>query len=217
MDADRSGYLLGIDIGTSNVKVVLVKRSDLQVVPEPESQPLGKLESVPTPNAAERSVGQIFQALESCMDRLEKKVSLKEVKGIGVCGQMHGCVLWSSTGEALFSCTGTKGRLQHSDGVSSNLFTCEDGRCSSEFLNNLPRVPNLSHPPVRAEYGCAILAWLWKEDRETILRYDRAGCIMDMVVCALCSGGSGAVMMSSQNAASWGYFNMSTSNWHREM
>ena len=214
MDADRSGYLLGIDIGTSNVKVVLVQRSDLQVVGKSESHPLGEKESVPTPNAAERSVGQIFRALESCMDRLEEKVPLKEVKGIGICGQMHGCVLWSSTGGALFD--STEGRLQHSDGETSNLITCEDGRCSSEFLENLPQIPNLAGP-VRTGYGCATLAWLWREERETVMKYDRAGCIMDMVVCALCSGGSGPVVMSSQNATSWGYFDVSTSHWHREM
>lgn len=214
MAADRSGYLLGIDIGTTNVKVVLVERSDLEVVHK-HSQPLEELELVSIPNAAERSVGQIFRALESCMVGLEEKVSLKEVKGIGVCGQMHGCVLWSSTGGALFS--STEGKLQHTDGATSNLITCEDGRCSSEFLSTLPQIPHLPHPPVSTGYGCATLAWLWQEDREMVMKYNRAGCIMDMVVCALCSGGKGDVVMSSQNAVSWGYFDMSALCWRREM
>ena len=210
------GYLLGIDVGTTNVKVVLVDRASLCVVHK-HSQLLGELEKVDLPNAVEVSVARVFHALESCMRSLESTELLGKVRVIGVCGQMHGCVLWNSNGVVpLFN--ESIGELQHTDiAMSSNLITWQDARCTPSFLDTLPRIPLLTHPPVRAGYGCATLAWLQRHDSEALSRYDRAGSIMDMVVCALSSGGRGEVMMSSQNAASWGYFDVSTSQWHKEM
>ena len=208
--------LLGIDVGTTNVKVVLVEESSLRVLHK-HSESLGEREEVEVPNAAERTVSQIFHALERCMRSLEgTSHRLELVRGIGVCGQMHGCVLWNSRGVPLFN--ESIGELQHSaDTLSSNLITWQDTRCDPAFLSSLPRPCHLAKPPVSAGYGCASLAWLQHHDRNTLACYDRAGTIMDMVVCALHSGGSGAVMMSPQNAASWGYFDVATSQWHKEM
>lgn len=213
----ESGCLLGIDIGTSNVKVVLVDETTLSVLHK-HSKPLGEFEKVNIPNAAERCVSQIFCALECCMRSLESTTHLlSQVRRIGVCGQMHGCVLWNSSGVPLFN--ESIGALQHCRETAScsNLITWQDARCVPAFLSTLPRIPHLARPPVSAGYGCATLAWLQRHDSEILLHYDRVGTIMDMVVCALCSGGSGEVIMSSQNAVSWGYFDMSTAEWQKDM
>ena len=205
--------LLGIDIGTTNVKVVLVEESSLRVLHK-HSESLGEHENVGIPNAAERSVRQVFHGLECCMRSIESSSHrLELVRGIGVCGQMHGCVLWNSSGVPLFN-----GELQHTaDTASSNLITWQDARCDSAFLSSLPKPRHLAKSPVSTGYGCATLAWLQRHNPNTLTRYDRAGTIMDMVVCALCSGGSGAAIISSQNAASWGYFDVFTSQWDKEM
>ena len=203
----EESYLLGIDIGTSNVKVVLVD-SDFHVV-QKHSCPL-VLEKV----ESEISVGHIFTALESCFQDMECCQQMKKVKAIGVCGQMHGCVLWDSHGVPLFNVS--VGKLQHTDGVTSKFITWQDDRCTPAFLSNLPSISNQVHPPASAGYGCATLAWL-QQNGDMLSKFDRAGTIMDMLVCALCSGGSSAVVMSSQNAASWGYFNVSASQWYKEM
>ena len=208
--------LLGIDIGTTNVKVVLVEETTRQVVHK-HSLPLGEPPKVDAPRgAAERSVAQIFQTLEKCMTCLESAAQLLgKVRAIGVCGQMHGCVLWNSSGHSMLNeYTRT---LQHEETLSSNFITWEDTRCDSEFLYSLPKPPSSPEHSVRAGYGCATLAWLQCHNRETLSCYDRAGTIMDMVVCALCSGGSGDVIMSSQNAEGWGYFDRSSLQWHKEM
>ena len=55
-----SGNLLGIDIGTSNVKAVLVRKSDLQVLAE-SSKSLGPHLTVPQQHAYERDVQEIFK------------------------------------------------------------------------------------------------------------------------------------------------------------
>lgn len=209
------GCLLGIDIGTSNVKVVLIEGGSLNVLHK-ESKLLGELEKVDIPHAAERCVSQIFSALESCMRSLKDTTHLLgQVRGIGVCGQMHGCVLWKSGGVSLFN--ESIGELQHTHSNTSNLITWQDGRCAPSFLSTLPQPPHLTQPPVSSGYGCATLAWLQRHVSKTVSSYDRAGTIMDLVVCALCNGGSGEVIMSSQNATSWGYFNTSTLQWSKEM
>lgn len=210
MDASES-YYLGIDIGTSNVKVVLVD-SGLQVV-QKKLCPLEVLETVSTPNESELPVGHIFTALETCIQSVEGCEQIKKVKAIGVCGQMHGCVLWNSHGLPLFN--ESLGKLQHNDGATSNLYTWQDGRCTPAFLSSLPSVVNQS-PPISAGHGCATLAWL-QQNGDSLSKFDRAGTIMDMLVCALCSGGRSSVIMSSQNAASWGYFDISASQWYKEM
>lgn len=207
---------LGIDIGTTNVKVVLVEESTHHVLCK-QTQSLGELENVDIHGAAEQSVSQIFHILNECMNKLEIIASdvMHQVRGIGVCGQMHGCVLWNSNCAHLFN----EGMLctELTESMCTNLITWQDSRCDPSFLSSLPKLTPLTKPPVSAGYGCATLAWLQSHNSEVLSRYDRAGTIMDMVVCALCSGGHGDVVMSSQNAVSWGYFDQSSMQWHKQM
>ena len=208
--------LLGVDIGTTNVKVVLVEEATFSVLHQ-QTRPLGSLEHVETAGAAERSVSQIFHAIEECVSSLEVENHrmTEDVKAIGVCGQMHGCILWNSKRGTLFN-TST-GALCAENTECSNLFTWQDSRCNMSFISSLPKVPSGENPPVSAGYGCATLAWLQRHNPETLSKYNRAGTIMDAVVGALCSGGKEAVVMSSQNATSWGYFNLSAMKWHTEL
>ena len=198
------------------MKVVLVEEATFSVLDQ-QTRPLGSLEHVETPGAAERSVSQIFHAIEECVSSLETAEShpLREVKAIGVCGQMHGCVLWNSDGSRLFNAS--TGALCAASTECSNLFTWQDSRCDPNFISSLPKVTTGGDPPISAGYGCATLAWLQRHDPETLSKYDRAGTIMDLVVSALTSGGNGEVVMSSQNATSWGYFNLPAMKWHTEL
>lgn len=206
--------VLGIDIGTTNVKVVLVEKATFSALHQ-QTRRLGNLEDVDTQGAVERSVSQILRAVEDCMSGLEEEArGFSEVTAIGICGQMHGCVLWNSTGCKLFE-TST-GTLSVTNTECSNLFTWQDTRCDPSFISSLPKVPSEEKSPVSAGYGCATLAWLHHHNPEMLAKYDRAGTIMDLVVSALCSGGKGEVMMSSQNAMGWGYFNLDAARWRTE-
>ena len=223
MAARSTDYILSIDLGTSNVKTVLVDCNNAQVTHSEK-------DALFPPDVSERAVGHVFRVLETCLDRLEEKegTSLKAVRAIAVCGQMHGCVLWSSKKAALFAAAAVassdgagvsgSGRLHLSppEEAAGPFVTWQDNRCCFEFLDSLPRPPHLARPLVRAGYGCATLAWFHRYDRERLSAYDRAGTIMDLVVAALCSGGRGPMKMSSQNAAGWGYFDVSASRWLRD-
>ena len=65
--------LLGIDIGTSTVKAVLLHKSSLKLVDKAESsKSLGSHLTVPEENVyAERGVHEIFTCLDECLASLE--------------------------------------------------------------------------------------------------------------------------------------------------
>lgn len=201
------GYLLGIDVGTSTVKVVLVSKAHFRVVQE-QCKSLGSHLRVQVADARERSVDEIISCVEDCISSFSPD-SLEHVVSIGVCGQMHGCVLWKST-DVFFR----DGCLHYEQEACSNFITWQDGRCSGDFLSSLP----LTRLPIRisAGYGCATLAWLQRFQPEIVSKFDRAGTIMDLLVCALCEDPAN-VVMSAQNAASWGYFDIDRMTWEKEL
>ena len=206
-----SSYVLGIDIGTSSIKVILVEKEGGSVS-EVQSLPLpSKHAEVPDiPGAQERKVEDLLKCLDEVMGALDSS-KLQAVCAIGVCGQMHGCVLWNDelhypTVEPITapSC--------------SNLITWQDMRCTPDFLSSLPttRQPMA----VSAGYGCPTLAWLQRHRLREVEGFTRAGTIMDMVVWLLCSplGESRMpVLMSAQNAASWGYFDIKRMQWETDL
>ena len=187
--------LLGIDIGTSTLKVALTDRGG-QLLQE-ISEALGELESSDVAGGSERSVPQVFSVLERCVQQLSPSL-LSSVCAVGVCGQMHGCVLWSSNGSR----------------PPSNLFTWQDGRCEEAFLCSLP--PSRQQVPLSSGYGCATLGWLQRHRPEVVTGHDRAGTIMDYVVWRMVGGGD-RVTMSSQNAVSWGYFDQHSMSWELDL
>lgn len=90
---------LGLDIGTSAVKAVLVDE-DQRVVATGET-PLGI--SRPRPDFSEQNPEDWWQATLTSIDALkaEHPKALARVRGIGLSGQMHGAVLLGSDGEVL--------------------------------------------------------------------------------------------------------------------
>lgn len=69
---------------------------------------------------------------------------------------MHGVTLWkdridsSSKEDVAF-------KLEIEKENVSNLYTWQDGRCDTNFLQTLPQ--SESHLPVHTGYGCATLFW----------------------------------------------------------
>ena len=220
-------YALGVDLGTTSVKVALLKCSGREVVEsvtEPSSASVPACESSSIPGADEQNVHKIVECLESCMAQLNQE-KLKRVTHIGVCGQMHGCVLWKSgrgsqSGPAVVNSTAVnpfctcvvQGKL-HLSGTLSHLYTWQDGRCSEEFLASLP--PSSGPIPLSTGYGCATLAWLKANMPEVLSEYDTAGTVMDFVICGLT--GLHKPKMSTHNAVSWGYYDPRHMEWDRQM
>lgn len=222
-------YVLGIDIGTSTVKTVLVERSTGDVCGE-SLLCLGSkhLEVEGIPGACERKVDEIFAALENCMRKLGQSDLLQHVTAIGICGQMHGCVLWNDNFRLNSDPLPSSNTIE-SPSSCSHFITWQDGRCTSNFLSSLPKTRQPQ--PVSSGYGCATLSWLQKNRPMSLQRFTRAGTIMDLVVWSLCrtetrnlSSGDfksetkgRQVVMSSHNATSWGYYDCQEMEWEVDM
>lgn len=231
-----AGYALGVDLGTTSVKVALLNCSSKELeqsfIETSDASVHESSTSRGTQGADEQDVKRIVECLDYCMDQLDEN-KLKLVTRIGVCGQMHGCVLWkavkdsrlesNSTGRdnqsgQVVRCTDgmplfvSHGKLQLS-GTVSNLYTWQDGRCSEEFLASLP--VSAGPIPLSTGFGCATLAWLKVYMPEVLAKYNMAGTVMDFITCGLT--GLYGPKMSTHNAVSWGYYDPHHMMWDKQM
>ncbi|XP_028414121.1 sedoheptulokinase-like isoform X2 [Dendronephthya gigantea] len=202
---------LGIDIGTTSIKTVVMSSEEVIARNTVEHCAEIILQENGT-NWREQDVQKLFVAIDKCIKLLPKDKS-RLVKDIVVCGQMHGCVLWNKE----FTTSGTnienlvkENFIQNEKLQISSLFTWEDKRCSTEFLSSLPK----SSLSLYSGFGCATLFWLQRHQPDFVSQFDSAGTIMDLVVSYLCS--SNGVYISTQNACSWGYYDIEKQEWEIE-
>ncbi|XP_041656646.1 sedoheptulokinase [Cheilinus undulatus] len=199
-----STYILGIDVGTTSVKAVLLDTSSRSVV---ESQALPTLSDVADNSgikAKEQEPVRIIDAVNRCIGLLSKE-KLQHVRSIGLSGQMHGVLFWNAKSGCDWS-----NRDFFTPRDTSQLITWQDGRCSSHFLSSLPK-PD-SHLSVATGFGCATIFWYTRHRPGFLEDFTIAGTIHDYVVSMLC--GLDVCVMTPQNAASWGFFNTSSNQWN---
>ncbi|KAJ7997085.1 hypothetical protein DPEC_G00225260 [Dallia pectoralis] len=203
---NMANYVLGIDIGTTSVKVVLLDISSRTVTHSFSTPTKADIVSEEM-HANEQLTGQIITTMNECIASLPKD-KLKNVSRIGVSGQMHGVVFW----KAQTGCDWISGDncqfFRTRD--SSQLITWQDGRCHRDFLSALPKPE--SHLNVATGFGCATIFWYMRHRPGFLSNFTVAGTIHDYVVSMLC--GLERCAMTVQNAASWGYFNTATNQWN---
>jgi len=90
---------LGIDLGTSDIKVLLLDTRGKTVALERASLTIER----PAPLWSEQDPHAWWRVLDSVMQRLKVAVpdKLRQVEGIGLSGQMHGAVLLDASGAVL--------------------------------------------------------------------------------------------------------------------
>ncbi|XP_076867763.1 sedoheptulokinase [Brachyhypopomus gauderio] len=203
-------FVLGVDIGTTSIKVVLLDSQSKNVVDSSSFPTNSVLNNDIHEHAKEQDPARIIAALDQCMDALPTE-KLHNVKCIGVSGQMHGVIFWKSTTGCEWS-TSNAGHTFRPQDVSQ-LITWQDGRCDTDFLSSLPKPE--SHLSVATGFGCASIFWYSRHRPEFLTEFNIAGTIQDYVVSMLC--GLGGCVMTAQNAASWGYFNSTCSQWNTDV
>ncbi|MDD1784255.1 xylulokinase [Enterovibrio sp. ZSDZ35] len=112
---------IGIDLGTSGVKVIAMLDSGEIVATE--TMPLNVYR--PEPLWSEQDPAEWWQVTCDAMIALGKSVDLRDVKAIGLSGQMHGATLLDIRGEVL-----------------RPAILWNDGRCAKECLQLEAAVPN---------------------------------------------------------------------------
>ncbi|XP_021938891.1 sedoheptulokinase-like isoform X3 [Zootermopsis nevadensis] len=215
MAAGEGNLILGIDIGTTSVKVCLVDPNNKQVLSKQTKDTQANVPSDLGSEGNKQDVPKIISALNSCVSRLPKD-QLKQVGRIGICGQMHGVMLWSNKEDKkAWDCIETYMgcRFEIPKENVSALYTWQDTRCERSFLDTLP-VPQC-HLPTYSGYGCATLFWITRNRPDKLERYNRAGTVQDFAVAMLCN--LDHPIMSVQNAAGWGYFNTCVAEWNSDI
>ena len=89
--------VIGIDLGTSSIKVVLLNDDGELVATTKHSLNCHR----PKPLHSEQNPSEWLEALDIAMLQLGKKYPLSNVKAIGLAGQMHGAVLLDVHGDVL--------------------------------------------------------------------------------------------------------------------
>ncbi|KAG8008261.1 Sedoheptulokinase [Nibea albiflora] len=202
-----STYILGIDVGTTSVKAVLLETGSKAVAASHALPTSSDIDDNSGIKAKEQHTGRIIDTLNRCISLLPAD-KLKHVSSIGLSGQMHGVLFWKAQG----GCDWSNGDF-FTAGDTSQLITWQDGRCSSDFLSSLP-APD-SHLSVATGFGCATIFWYMRHRPDFLEDFTVAGTIQDYVVSMLC--GLGGCVMTPQNAASWGFFNTSSNQWNTDI
>ncbi|VDP23272.1 unnamed protein product [Soboliphyme baturini] len=213
----QMNIVLGIDLGTTSVKVVLYR------FPKILSQcclPHEATISSEDKSFHQQDVAKIFAAFERCVKSvlLASPINMQSVSAIAVCGQMHGCVLWAERDIHRFT-TAQQAICALASGDWSEispLVTWLDRRAVGPFLDSLP-LPK-SHVVPRSGFGIVTLLW-WL--RNGMLpgpssACNCAGTVQDLLVACLCL--LQRPVMTNHNAVSWGYFDdVNSFSWNESL
>ncbi|XP_001952623.3 sedoheptulokinase isoform X1 [Acyrthosiphon pisum] len=201
---DFKKLILGIDIGTSSVKVSLLDSCTSKSIYAKSVPTMAKI-NPSHQKGDEQDVVNILKAMKQCLKSPGK--IMEKVKAIGICGQMHGIVFWDEKFVLNFW---DSEFISKTDTFVSNLYTWQDARTDFQFLAKLPK-PH-SHLKAYSGYGCNTIFWLKENQPEILSNFNQCGTIQDLIVSILCNQGKS--VMSTHNAASWGYFNVTDCSWN---
>jgi xylulokinase len=92
-------HYIGIDLGTSEVKTVIMDGKGAIVATESKALSISRKR----PNWSEQNPAEWWEATLTCIDKLKQKNKsvFKTVKGIGLSGQMHGAILLDKNNKVL--------------------------------------------------------------------------------------------------------------------
>jgi len=113
-------YVLGIDLGTNSVKVLIMKleTGEIAVIAQ---RSYGYIEGMEAEQNREFVWSMTVQAVREAV--AESGIDANLIKAVGLSGQMHGAVLYDQAGECL-----------------SNIITWEDTRCGRDVLDEIASI-----------------------------------------------------------------------------
>jgi xylulokinase len=145
---------LGIDVGTSAVKAVLVDAAQRPVAVAEEALPIAR----PRPLWSEQDPADWWAATETVLGRLQaaEPVSFSGVRALGLSGQMHGAVL-----------------LDAEDRVLRPAILWNDGRAQAEcrlLAGRVPELGRLAGVPAMPGFTAPKLLWIAAHEPEIFAR-----------------------------------------------
>ncbi len=147
-------YFVGIDLGTSAVKLLLVNESGNICNTVSREYPL----SFPQPGWSEQNPEDWWSAVQDGLKELTEKIELNDIAGVGCGGQMHGLVI-----------------LDEKDQVIRPAILWNDGRTYKEvdYLNNVigrKKLSDLTANIAFAGFTAPKILWVQKNEPENFKR-----------------------------------------------
>lgn len=146
---------IGIDLGTSGVKAILL--SEQQQVIATHTQPLSI--SRPHPLWSEQNPQEWWQATDSAMQALAAQHNLSQVKAMGLTGQMHGATLLDKHHQVL------RPAILWNDGRS--------GAQCAELEKQVPQSRNITGNLMMPGFTAPKLKWLAEYEPEVFRAIDK--------------------------------------------
>ena len=179
-------YYIGIDLGTSACKGILLNREGTVLAEHSVSYPV----STPHINWSEQNPLDWYNAVLEILSTLSKGKE-SEVKGVGIAGQMHGLVM-----------------LDENDEVIRPAILWNDGRSAEEtaYLNNLGTLPALTGNIAFPGFTAPKILWVKNNEPENFARAKKICLPKDFLAYKLTgvfsseySDGAGMLLMDVQN------------------
>ncbi|MFP4378879.1 MAG: xylulokinase [Candidatus Sumerlaeia bacterium] len=192
-------YLLGIDLGTSETKTILMREDGEIVAQAGREYPL----SAPHPGWSEQDPEDWWKAAcETTREVIEKSgVSPEEIKGIGYSGQMHGSVFLDEKGKVIRPC------ILWND--SRTWKECEEVT-EKIGLDNLQKwIAN----PVMTGFTLPKVVWLQKNEPENAKRVSTVMLPKDYLRYKM----TGDIATDISDAAGTAMFNVAERRWSSEL
>ena len=181
---------IGIDLGTSSVKVIAADASGAIRAEQSESYKV----SYPEKGYSEQNPADWFKATIKALSRL----NVKNVKGIAVGGQMHGLVALDRGGNVIRPC-----------------ILWNDGRAFKETatLNSFEKLPEWTGNIAFAGFTAPKILWLKENEPENFARTDKIMLPKDYLVYML----TGEFVTDYSDASGTLLLDVANKRWSREM
>ena len=150
-------YYIGIDLGTSSTKMLLLDEQGVIHAEVAHDYPL----EFPQPGWSQQDPAHWWQAVKKGMPQLLKGIDAASVAGIGVAGQMHGLVV-----------------LDESDNIIRPAILWNDGRTAKQvdYLNNVigkERLSKLTANIAFAGFTAPKILWMQENEPENFAKIAR--------------------------------------------
>lgn len=146
---------IGIDLGTSGVKAILLNEQGDVVASHTEKLTVSR----PHPLWSEQDPEQWWSATDRAVKALGQQHSLREVKALGIAGQMHGATL-----------------LDEQQKVLRPAILWNDGRCGEECVmleNQVPQSRAITGNLMMPGFTAPKLLWVQRHEPEIFNQIDK--------------------------------------------
>jgi xylulokinase len=192
-------YLLGIDVGTSSMKTLLIDEAGQVVGSATEFYPF----ETPKPLWSEQDPAHWWKATCVTIKRVleENNVAAKDVAGLGLTGQMHGLVLLDNDNKVLRPCI-----------LWNDQRTAKQCEAITHRVGKA-HVLELTGNPVLAGFTAPKIAWVQDNEPDIFAKATRALLPKDYVRFLL----SGEFFTDVSDASGTSLLNVGKRNWSSQM